>query len=265
MGNRPWAVITGASSGLGVELARNLAGRKHNLVLTARGATAMEQLAAELRDRYDIQVHVEPLDLGTAGSAAILCKRLETLGVQPDILVNNAAFGMTGPFLEQDDDRLREMLQLDMVTPTELTLLLGRGMATRGNGRILFVGSLAAFQPTPSMAAYGAAKAYILSFAEALHVELAPQVSVSVVSPGLMDTGFNAASGFETPEALRRTILSPATVASIGLDALFEGRSSVVAGRLNKLMALSSRLFSRHFAAQSSYRLGHAGKQRVHG
>lgn len=256
----PWAMITGASSGLGVELARNLAGRSYNLVLTARGASAMEQLATELRDRHDIQVRVEPLDLGCAGSAAKLCARLDAAGIEPEILVNNAAFGMTGPFLEHDDARLREMLQLDVVSATELALFLGRQMVKRGSGRILFVGSLAAFQPNPSMAAYGAAKAYILSFAEALHVELAPKVSVSIVSPGLMDTGFNAASGYKTPDMLSRTMLSPAKVASIGLEALFASRSGVVAGRMNQLLAFSSRLISRHFAARSSYRMGQAGK-----
>lgn len=256
----PWAVITGASSGLGVALAHNMATRHYNLVLTARGTRAMEQLASDLRGRHEIDVRVETLDLGLAGSAATLCARLDVAGIQPDILVNNAGFGMTGPFVEHDDERLREMLQLDMVSATELALILGRRMWKRGSGKILFVGSLAGFQPNPSMAAYGAAKAYILSFAEALHVELAPTVNVSIVSPGLMDTGFNAASGFKTPDALRRTMLSPAKVAEIGLAALFAGRSGVVAGRMNKLLAFSSRLFSRHFAAQSSYRMGQVGK-----
>lgn len=252
----PWAVVTGASSGLGEALARNLAARQHNIVLTARTVDAMERLAGELRERHGVAVHVEPLDLSAPGSANTLCERLDKAGIQPDVLVNNAAFGIAGPFLDHDDDRLRAMLQLDIVSVTELTLLLGRRMAQRGHGRILFVGSLAAFQPAPALAAYGAAKAYLLSFAEALHIELVPTVNVTILSPGLMDTGFNTASGYSTPANLRRTILPPARVAQIGLNALFEGRSGVVAGRINKVMAFSSRLLSRHFSAKTTYRMG---------
>ena len=147
------------------------------------------------------------------------------------------------------------MLQLDIVALTELTQVFGRRMAQAGGGHILLVASLAAYQPTPRLAAYGAAKAYVLALGEALHVEMAPKVGVTVLSPGLMDTGFNAVSGFSPNPAARRLTLSPARVARIGLDALFAGRPSVVAGGMNRVMALSSRMMSRHAAARLALRM----------
>ncbi len=247
-----WALLTGASSGLGVELARGLAERRTHLVLTARSELPMQQLAQKLRQKHGIEVVVEPLDLGAAGSANVLERRLEQRGIEPDVLVNNAGFGLYGAFLAHEPERLRAMLQLDIVSLTELCQIFGRRMAARGRGHILLVGSMAAYQPVPLLAAYAGAKAFVLSFGEALHVELAPKVGVTVLSPGLMDTGFNAVSGYETPKALERMKLLPAEVARIGLDAMFAGKSGVIAGRLNKIMGFSSRLLSRHLAAKAS-------------
>jgi short-subunit dehydrogenase len=260
--SKQWALVTGASGGLGVALARKMAARGYNVALAARGEAAMQALASELAERHGVKTRVFPVDLSTPGSAALLTERLDREGIDPELLLNNAAFGMAGPFVDADHDRLVAMLQLDVVTLTELTLLLGRRMAGRGRGRILLVGSLASFSPCPNLAAYAAAKAYVLSLGEALNVELAPGVGVTTLLPGLMDTGFNAASGFSTPAALRRTILPVEKVARIGVDALLAGRSSVVAGRANKLAAFSNRLFSRHFVAKVSARAGakaHAG------
>ncbi len=147
------------------------------------------------------------------------------------------------------------MLQLDIVALTELTYVFGQRMAERGGGHILLVASLAAYQPTSHLAAYAAAKAYVLSLGEALHVELAPKVGVSVLSTGLMETGFFAVSGYQPSPLFRRTKMMPAAVAAIGLDALFAGRSSVVAGHLNRLMVAPNRFISRHFQAKVALRL----------
>ncbi len=125
-------------------------------------------------------------------------------------------------------------------------------MLAQGRGHILLVGCMAAYQPIPHLAVYAAAKAFVLSFDEALHVELAPSIGVAVLSPGLMDTGFNDASGYETPPAMNAMKLAPATVAKIGLDAMFAGKSGVIAGRLNKVMAFIGRVTSRHLAATAS-------------
>lgn len=256
--SKEWALVTGASGGLGEALARDMASRGRHVALAARGEAAMRTLASELERRYGVDTRLFPIDLSVAGSATLLQERLDREGIQPEVLVNNAAFGMAGPFAATDHARLLAMLQLDVVTLTELTLLLGREMAARGHGRILLVGSLASFSPCPHLAAYAAAKAYVLSLGEALNVEFAPAVGVTTLLPGLMDTGFNAASGFRTPPGLRRTILPVEKVARIGADALFAGRPSVVAGRLNKLTAFSNRLLSRHLVAKVSARAAEA-------
>lgn len=255
----PWALVTGASGGLGVELARGLAARRINLVLVARRETPMLELAADLGQRWRIRALVEVLDLSQPGSAAVLQQRLARMGVEPQILINNAGSGIGSLFIEQDPERLRAMLQLDVITLTELSLLFGRDMAARGKGLILLVASTAAYQPTPMTAAYGAAKAFVLSLGEALHVELAPRVGVTVLSPGLMDTGFAGASGYEAPAGVRHTVLAPAEVARIGLEALFAHKPSVVAGRLNKLLAFCSWLLPRHLQAKLVFRATRAG------
>lgn len=253
-----WAVVTGASSGLGAAFAEALARRGSNLVLVARREPPMLELAARLEAEHGVNVAVEAMDLGAPGSAAMLQDHLDGRGIDAGILVNNAAFGLSGPFLDNEPERLRAMLQLDVVALTELTHTFARRMAARGQGRILLVASLAAFQPDPLLAAYGAAKAYVLSLGEALNVELAPHVGVTVLSPGLMDTEFNDVSGYQTKPSMRRTVLPVAQVAAIGLDAMFAGRSSVVAGRVNKVMAFGSRFLSRRFQARTVYRLSKA-------
>jgi hypothetical protein len=253
-----WALVTGASGGLGAELAHGLAARGHRLVITARKASALDAVANKIRLAHEVEVVVEALDLSVAGAAASLRDRLDQRGIDPAIVVNNAGFGISGAFVDHDPERLREMLQLNIVSLTELSHIYGRRMAALGRGRILLVASMASYQPDPLLAAYGASKAYVLSLGEALNVELGPKVSVTVLSPGLMDTGFNAASGYETPEGLRAMILPPARVAEIGIKALFAGKPSVIAGRLNALMAIGSKLMPRNLSARATYRLGTA-------
>ncbi len=250
-----WAVITGASSGLGMELAKALALRKCNLVLVARREEPMQALATELRKQHAVEVVVEAIDLSAVGSSLDLQKRLDERSIEPSILVNNAAFGLSGEFLMQDVDRLREMLNLDIMTLTELTHLFGKRMAAQGRGHILLVASLAAYQPDPLLAAYGAAKHFVLALGVALHVELAPKVTVTVVSPGLMNTEFNEVSGFRPKASLKPSIVSPAKVAEAGLKAMFAGKPSVIVGKLNRLTAFSNRFTSRHLQAKLTYRM----------
>lgn len=245
-----WALVTGASSGLGVEFARQLARRGASLVLTARREASMQALAADLRERHAVEVVVEPADLGVAEAADGLLARLAARRIAPSILINNAGAGVSEPFLDQDSDRLRAMLNLNVMSLTVLTQHLGQQMARDGGGRILLVASLAAYQPTPMLSAYGASKAFVLSLGEALNVELAGKVSVTVLSPGLMETGFAAAAGFTAPEGARATLLPASEVARIGLEAMFAGKPSIVAGGLNRTMALATRLVSRHRLAQ---------------
>lgn len=255
MQQQQWALITGASSGLGKEFARHLAAKKINLVLVARRDVPMHELAADLRQTHGVEIVVEQVDLSAIDQALTLQQRLDARGITPDILINNAAFGLSGNFVTQDPVRLRDMLQVDITSLVELTHLFGKRMAARGSGHILLVASLAAYSPTPLLAAYGAAKHFVLAFGEALHVELAPKVGVTVVSPGLMETEFFKVSGYQPKDWLRRTIVAPSRVAELGLKAMFAGKSSVVIGRLNKLTAFSNRFTPRHFQAKAAYRM----------
>ncbi len=250
-----WAVVTGASSGLGKEFARALAAKSWNVVLAARREEPMQVLATELRQRHGVQVVVESIDLSAPASSADLQRRLDARDINPDILINNAAFGLSGEFISQEPARLAEMLQLDIVSLTELTHLFGKRMADRGAGHILLVASLAAYQPDPLLAAYGAAKHYVLALGIALHVELAGRVNVTVVSPGLMDTGFNDVSGFKPKASLKPSIVSPVKVAEAGLKAMFAGKASVIVGKLNRLTAFSNRFTSRFMQAKLTYRM----------
>ena len=180
----PWALITGASSGFGIDFAHELAAQKTNLVLVARRTGPMDSLAAELRARHGVQVRVIGMDLARAGVGRELRDRLAAERIEIDTLVNNAGYGLFGEFLAQPLDKTLDMLQLNMLSLTELTHAFGRDMAGRGRGRILLVASIGGYQATPTYAAYSASKSYVLLFGEALHEELRQQgVTVTVLSP----------------------------------------------------------------------------------
>ncbi|MCA0939620.1 SDR family oxidoreductase [Salipiger pacificus] len=241
-----WALVTGATGGLGAELAGSLAKRGCNIVLSARGQVALERLAARLRERHGVEVLIEPCDLGEPGAATELHRRLTQRGVAVSILVNNAGFGLHGAFVSHPVDATDEMLRVNVQSLTALTRLFGSDMAQAGGGAILLVGSLTAYAPCPSYAAYAASKAFALHFGEALHQELAGAgVAVTVLSPGIMATGFLETAGHQPSALLRATMLSPARVAEIGIAALLKGKRSVVAGRMNQMTALSARLLPR--------------------
>jgi hypothetical protein len=256
--DRKVALVTGASSGLGVAIVRELAARGYDIALTARSEAPMKQLAAEIRSAHEVSATVHPADLSEAGSVAALLRELEAQGISPDVLINNAAFGHAEPFVDLDPQRLAAMVQLNIASLAELTLCVGRRMRAQGAGHILLVSSTAAYQPTPSMAAYGASKAFVLSLGEALHVELSPSVTVTVLSPGLMETGFNKVTGYVPSKGANRFLMSAERVAKEGLDALFAGRSSIIPGAMNGLGAFSNRLMSRHAGAKLFYSVAHA-------
>jgi hypothetical protein len=240
------ALITGASSGLGLEFADLLAAQKVNLVLAARRQDPMEKLAADLRRKYGVDVLVQAIDLASPGAASRLKSSLDARSVAIDILVNNAGYGLHGDFLETPIERTVDMIQLDITALTELTYLFGRDMAARRSGHILLVASLLAFQAVPSYAAYAAAKAYVLAFGEALHDELRPHgVVVTTLCPGHTATGFDAAAGATTSALLRLLTMKPRPVATIGIRALLRGKAMVVAGLSNKMAAFSNRLTPR--------------------
>src|SRR5438874_8399581 len=238
-----WALITGASSGLGLEFADLLAAQKVNLVLAARRQDSMEKLASDLRRKYGVDVLVEAIDLASSGAASRLKSSLDARSVAIDILLNNAGYGLHGDLLETPIERTANMIQLNITTLTELTYLFGRDMAKRRSGHILLVASLLAFQAVPS---YAATKAYVLALGEALHDELRPHgVVVTSLCPGHTATGFDAAAGATTSALLRLLTMKPRPVAASGIRALLQGKAMVIAGLSNKMAAFSNRLTPR--------------------
>lgn len=241
-----WALVTGASSGLGLEFADLLAAQKVNLVLAARRQEPMEKLASTLRRQYGVEVLVEAIDLASPGAASRLKGSLDARSVAIDILLNNAGYGLHGDFLETPIECTADMIQLDITAVTELTYLFGRDMATRGSGHILLLASLLAFQAVPGYAVYAAAKAYVLALGEALHDELRPHgVIVTTLCPGHTATGFDAAAGATASALLRLLTMQPRPVAASGIRALLRGKAMVVAGLANKMAAFSNRLMPR--------------------
>jgi uncharacterized protein len=246
-----WALVTGASSGFGVEFATVLAQQSANLVLVARRKDPMERLADRLRRDQRVQVIVEDLDLSKTGAAAELKARMDTHRVQIDVLVNNAGYGLYGKFLDQSEERLREMLQVNVLALTEVTHVFGSEMAKRGSGHILFIASLLAYQATPGYAAYAASKAYVLLLGEALNAELKPRgVAVTVLSPGPAATSFAEVAGQKNTPMIRMLMMEPAPVARVGIDSMLRRRSSVVAGLLNKMIVFGNRLMPRPLQRQ---------------
>ena len=246
-----WALVTGASSGFGLEFATLLAQRGANLILVARRKEPMEQLAERLRRDQRIDVVVETLDLSEANAAIALKERINSRNIQVDVLVNNAGYGLYGEFLDQPVERLREMLQVNILAVTEVAHLFGREMANRGSGHILFIASLLAYQATPGYAAYAASKAYVLLLGEALNSELKPHgVVVTVLSPGPSATSFAEVAGQKNTPMIRMLMMESTPVARLGIDSMLQRRSSVVAGLLNKIIVFGNRFTPRRLQRQ---------------
>jgi uncharacterized protein len=233
--NGKWALVTGASTGFGVEFATLLAERKANLILAARRTESMEKLAEELRLKHRVNVVVEGIDLSRAGSGSELKSRLDQRGITVDILVNNAGRGLYGSFLDQSLPNTLDMLQLNILAVTELTHAFAADMVRRRTGHILLLASLLGYQATVGYAAYAASKGYVLLSGEALHTELKPHgVCVTVLSPGATATWQSGG-----PEGHGRTPHADDGTAAGGKDrrsAMLRHRSRVVAGILNKLV-----------------------------
>jgi short-subunit dehydrogenase len=250
------ALVTGASSGMGVDYARELARRGADLILVARRAAALERLAQALHADHGIEARIRPADLTDAAARERLYRQIEAEGRPVDLLLNNAGVGLCGPFVDADWGRLDPMLQLDVVALTHLTRLFTPGMVARRWGRILLVASVAAFQPSPPYAAYAAAKSYVLSFGLALRHELhGTGVSCTVACPGVTATAFFEVAG-QRPTRYHRLMGMPsARAAALGLQALLAQRSLAVIGRRNAVLAWSTRLLPRTWAAALADRL----------
>jgi short-subunit dehydrogenase len=257
------ALITGASSGIGLELARLFAGDGYRLIVSARRTAALEQLAAELKGRHGTEVTVIAQDLSRPGAAGALAAAIEGAGLTVDVLVNNAGIGLAGNLAGNDPAALTGMLQLNVVALTELTRLLLPGMLQRRQGRILNVGSLTGYQPGgPGMAAYYASKGYVLSLSRGLARELRGSgVTVTALCPGTTATEFEQTAGAVKTRLYR--ILKPmsaAVVARAGYEAMHRGVVSCVPGWLNRILAFGGELPPRQIAIEiNRFLLGDAG------
>jgi uncharacterized protein len=240
--NTSTAVVTGASSGIGLELARELARNGHDLVLIARSADLLAHLTVELREQFKIRVEAYPCDLSDAGAVRNLCSDIERSGVQIDILVNNAGVGLQGPFSEQDVDAITCMITLNVTSLTTLTRYVLPGMLSRRRGRIMNVASVVAYQPGgPMEAVYYATKAYVLSFSRGVSRELRGSgVHVTALCPGPTATKFAERAG-ATATAAYRWLPAPsaAAVARAGYQGMMRGATVVIPGIIAKLMVFA--------------------------
>lgn len=231
------AVVTGASSGIGEAIARNLAGRGQGVTLVARRAEKLAALAEELGGS-GIRAEVVATDLSDRSQREELLTRIEDLGLTPDILVNNAGLSTLGPIAKADPSAEMNMLEVDVVAVADLCTRFLPGMVTRGRGAILNVASTAAFQPLPGQAGYAAAKAFVLSYSRSLAAELrGTGVSVTTLCPGPVDTGFGVAKE-DADAALPSFMWEPVeAVAAAGVEGLDKGRPVAIPGAANRVAA----------------------------
>jgi hypothetical protein len=241
-----WALVTGACSGIGLELARGLAKRGHPLVMVSNREKELGDAAATLRAAHGVEVHTVVMNLARAEAAAELFAEVKARGVEVGVLISNAGILLFGEVAETDPSKLDALLQLHMVTPTLLARHFGAEMRARRSGHILFVSSISAFRPFPGIAVYSASKRYLLDFADALRVELAVWgVNVTTLAPGAVATNLYE-SRVDVNLAKRvRVMVEPSFVAEKGLTGLFKRRAVVIPGLGAKLFAWGMRLAPR--------------------
>ncbi len=239
-----WAVVTGASAGIGESFAWILAERGLNLVLVARNHERLQQKASEIQTQHPtIQIHIHALDLSLSGTVETLIQA--TAGLEIGLVIPNAAMETNGSFLKNNFDDEQRLIQLNISAPAHMAHHYGQQMSQRGRGGILFVSSIAGYGPTPYLANYGASKAYIISLAEALHYELKKQgIDVLVLSPGLTDTPLATNSNIDWGQ-LPLSYMDADTTALRGIQALGK-KASIIPGGTNALIVFIRKyLFTR--------------------
>lgn len=253
----PTALVTGASSGIGLELATLLARDRNDLVLVARTRERLEHVARGLGDEYGVEASVLPADLADPGAPARIAREIAGHGISIDVLVNNAGFGLHGLFAALPLESQLEMIRVNVTALTHLVGLLLPGMLERRRGRILNVASTAAFQPGPLMAVYYATKAYVLSFSEALASETAGTgVTVTALCPGPTMTEFQKRAGTEkTALFTGPLVLDAPSVALAGYRGLLRGEPLVVPGLGNKALVQALRVSPRRLVTAISRKI----------
>jgi short-subunit dehydrogenase len=263
MSERRTALITGASSGFGVEFAKLFARDGFDLVLVARSEPPMQELAEQLQGTHAVTATVIAKDLAASRACDELVADLRERGIQVDALVNNAGFAQYGPFVEADAIVLDKMVSVNVVALTELTRALLPGMVERRWGRIVNIGSIGSFTPAPMTGAYAATKAYVLSLSLALTEELkGTGVTVTALCPGPTKTGFQARAEMADSKLIAgRNLDSSEDVARAGYAAMQRGRPYLVTGTTSKLFAFGSRFLPRMMSA----RIAGNSQQRIAG
>jgi short-subunit dehydrogenase len=238
-------VVTGASSGIGAEIARDLARRGHGVTLVARSTGPLEELADEVHTAYGVRAEVIPADLTDFDARAAIATTLDERGLAVEVLVNNAGFSTMGPVADSDPAREVAMVRTDVEAVVHLCSLFVGPMVERARGGVLNVASTAAFQPLPGQAGYAASKAFVLSYGHGLRGELAGTgVSITTLCPGPVETGFANAAGISNEEAegaLPKFMwVDATTVARKAVDGLDSGKPVVIPGLSNRVAAYSA-------------------------
>ena len=239
-------LITGASSGIGMGLAKLFAADGSDLVLVARREDRLNELAEELKSEHGIEVHVLPKDLSKKTSPKEIFNHLKKEKIEIDVLVNNAGFGSRGTVSELDTDLQVDMVQVNAAALTHLTSLFLPGIIERGQGGILNVGSLAGFQPGPNLAVYFATKAYVLSFTEALAEEISnPNIKVSCFAPGPVRTEFGEKSGYEDSLLFKLSLMDLEPAVKAGYEGFRQGKTIVIPGLKQQIVPFLNRFTPR--------------------
>ena len=259
-----YALITGASSGIGLELARIAASNNINLILLARNSEKLMQLRAELEELYPVKVLAVGCDLTKSDSVEKIAALLNGRGIIPDILINNAGFGMYGLFDRIGTETEENMIQLNVTSLTELTKIIYRQMRSRGKGKILNVSSIAGFMPSPWMAVYHATKAYVLSFSEALAVEARGSgITVTALCPGPTESNFeNRASAGAGIKIFQKSGKLPTSkeVAEYGWKSMMKGITVAVHGRKYRWLLFLIRFLPRKLVTIMTGNIQASGK-----
>ncbi|MBD1372316.1 SDR family oxidoreductase [Hazenella sp. IB182357] len=228
------ALITGASSGIGEAFARELAKQKYHLVLVARNTEKLNQIASELAKQYDISVHVITADLSQPHTASSIYQQTEERGIQVDFLINNAGFGTFGPFHTIDPKSDHDQVMVNVATLVDLVHLYLPAMVSRKQGQIINVASMAGFIPLPYMAVYGATKAFVISFSEALWSEYREYgIHILALCPGYTKTNFFQTANVDA-SVPKKGLRTPEQVVQSALTALKKGKDVVVDGKVNR-------------------------------
>ncbi len=260
--SRLTALVTGASSGIGLELATLLAREGHDLVLVSRSRGKLEDIGRALHEEFGITTSVIARDLADPASPQAVASELASRGIAVDILVNNAGFGVYGFFTETSLEKELEMIQVNIVALTHLTKLFLPGMIARRRGRILNLASTAAFQPGPLMAVYYATKSYVLSFSEALANETAGTgITVTALCPGPTVTDFQKQAGLEATVLFNNPFLmTAAEAARAGYEGMMRGRRVVIPGLANAMLVQGTRIAPRRLSTAIARRIQESRK-----